>query len=596
MNVTHRSRTGLFAVQPRFLVQLLSFTFAIIAVLSCTSFAASATKCGHPKLSGSFLQPDLGDKWSILQWQKEFRYMQEASLNQLFLQWTADSKQKTTIFPSSLSGYTQSTKHDVVERALRTADENGAQVFVGLQVNDDWWTIYLSDASWLNNEARVANALADDLWSRYQHHPSFAGWYLPFEVDNVETTRAEWNNLVAFYRTVGGHLHQITPEKPIVISPFYTTQDAMSSAQWQKMWEYVLKRSLIDVIALQDGVGAGHATRADLPEWFTAVHNAIVNARPSTLLWADTETFTPESLTMPIRNIVNDMVAVQPYVSNYLSFSFNHYLSPQQVDPLYYKTYMAYLASGKVESVAPTAVDNLSAAAVDSSTVRLTWSGATDNFGVVGYRLLREGYREITIQGRATSYIDSGLDAGMTYTYQVRAFDAAGNASPWSAVASASTPPPTLYPVNIGVGKPYAASMQADPSYPDSGGVELTDGTIGTTDFSDPAWQGRATTQTYGFTLDLGSLQVIREIRSHWLQDEESGILFPQKATYWVSPDNVTFSSVGTVKNPLHIPGTRVWWYTLTDLASVTGRYVQMRVIPGGYAEWTFLDEIEVRQ
>jgi hypothetical protein len=312
--------------------------------------------------------------------------------------------------------------------------------------------------------------------------------------------------------------------------------------------------------------------------------------------WVDTETYIQGYHTMPIHTIVDDMRAVQPYVSNYVSFSFNHYLSPQQVNPLYYETYMDYLATGRVESVPPTPPANLAATALDSATIQLTWSGSTDNVGVVGYKVMRNGQQVTTLYSTDTSYVDSGLDDGMTYSYQVRAFDAAGNNSSWSNEASASTPPLHLYPTDIALGKPYTASMAADPSYPDTGGVELTDGILGTTNFEDPAWQGRATTQNYSFTIDLGSVQVIKEIRSHWLQDEGPGILFPQATKYSVSTDNVTFVPVGTVKAPLPVAGPRLWWYTLTDLNSVSGRYVRVQVIPGANAEWTFIDEIEVRQ
>jgi len=568
----------------------------LILVFCCYPVAGAKSQCARPALRGSFLQPALGDSWTLEQWRDEFQYMRDALLDQMLIQWTADSKEKTTVFPSTLAGYTQNTQHDVVERALQTADACGAQVYLGLQVNDDWWTNYIDDASWLQNEATTANALADDIWQRYQYHPSFAGWYLPFEVDNVETSSPQWDNLVAFYRTVGNHLHKLAPGKPVVISPFYNTGEGLTPSQWQTMWEYVLQRSPIDILVLQDGVGAGHATKSQLPEWFSAVGNAIEHSRPIMQFWADTETYTQGYATMPIHSIVNDMRAVQPYVTNYVSFSFNHYLSPQQVNPLYYETYMDYLATGKVESVPPTPPADLTAVAVDSATIDLTWAGSTDNVGVVGYKVLRNGRHVATLYSTDTSYADSGLDAGMPYAYQVRAFDAAGNNSSWSNVASASTPPPHLYPTDIALGKPYTASMPADPGYPDTGGVELTDGILGSTNYADPAWQGRATTQAYTFTIDLGSVQVIREIRSHWLQDEQPGILFPQKITYSVSADNVTFVAVGTVKKPLPVAGPRLWWFTLTDLNSVSGRYVQVRVIPGSNAEWTFIDEIEVRQ
>jgi hypothetical protein len=321
---------------------------AALAIILLPCLPGVAQDCSGPSIRGSFLQPALGDAWALKQWRDEFHYMRNARLDQMVIQWTADSKDKTTIYPSGIAGYTQNTKHDVVKRALEAADASGAQVYLGLQINDNWWTNYISNWPWLENEGKVANTLADDLWKRYGQHKSLTGWYLPFEVDNVASTPAEWNNLVAFYRTVGNHLHKLTPGKPIVIAPFFNPAADLSPSQWETMWEYVLKRSPIDVLALQDGVGASHVPKAELPEWFSAVQNAIENSRPSMQFWADTETFISDYEPRPIRSIVNDMCVVEPYVSSYLSFSFNHYISPQQVNPLYYETYLDYLATGKV--------------------------------------------------------------------------------------------------------------------------------------------------------------------------------------------------------------------------------------------------------
>jgi hypothetical protein len=568
-------------------------TLAIV-VLSCLSSVAQ--DCSGPSIRGSFLQPALGDAWTLEQWHDEFHYMREARLDQMVIQWTADSKEKTTIYPPGIAGYTQNTKHDVVKRALDAADASGAQVYLGLQINDDWWTNYISDRPWLDNEAKVANALADDLWKRYGQHGSLTGWYLAFEVDNVASTPAEWNNLVAFYRTVGNHLHKLTPGKTIVIAPFFNPAADLSPSQWETMWEYVLKRSPIDVLALQDGVGASHVTKAQLPEWFGAIRSAIESSRPSMQFWADTETFTSDYEPRPIRSIVNDMCAVEPYISSYLSFSFNHYISPQQVNPLYYQTYLDYLATGTVERVRPTTPTDLTSAALDSQTIRLMWVASTDNVGVVGYNILRDGGQIASQRDGTTTFLDAQLNPGTTYTYQVRAFDAAGNESGLSNTTTATTPEPHLYPTNIALDKPYTATMPANPSYPDTGGVELTNGILGSTSYADLAWQGRATTKIYSFTIDLGSREVIKEIRSNWLQDAVSGILLPQSVTCSVSDDNVNFTPVGTVKKPSLGDGTQSWWYTLTDLNNIDGRYVRVQVKPGSNAEWTFIDEIEVRQ
>jgi chitodextrinase len=326
------------------------------------------------------------------------------------------------------------------------------------------------------------------------------------------------------------------------------------------------------------------------------VQSAIRKARPGMALWANTETFQDGFQTMPIHAIVRDMCVVQADVSNYLSFSFNHYLSPQQANPLYYQAYLDYLRTGRVESFPPTSPANLSGTAVDSATIQLSWTGSTDNLGVVGYKIFRDGKRVANVYDAATTFIDSGLRPGATYSYQIEAFDAAGNMSVESNSVTLTTPPPHLYPVNLSLGKPYSATMQADAGYPDTASVELTDGVLDSANYSDPAWQGRATTKGYSFTIDLGALQEIREIRSEWLQDIASGIFLPKQVTCSVSADDLNFTVAGIVKSPSAGDETKSTWYTLTDLAGLSGRYVQLRVTPGSSAEWTFVDEIEVRQ
>ena len=194
------------------------------------------------------------------------------------------------------------------------------------------------------------------------------------------------------------------------------------------------------------------------------------------------------------------------------------------------------------------------------------------------------------------TFLDSQLIPGTTYTYQVKAFDAAGNDSALSDATTATTPDLHPYPTNISLGKPYTATLPAHPSYPDTGGVELTDGILDSANFANPAWQGRATTTVYSFTIDLGAVQVIKEVRSHWLQDKPSAVLLSRQVTCLVSDDNVNFTVVGAVSKPSPGDDTLSLWYTLTDLASVNGRYMRLQVKPGSNAGWTFIDEIEVRQ
>ncbi|MBG6218212.1 hypothetical protein IWX75_002693 [Arthrobacter sp. CAN_A6] len=78
---------------------------------------------------------------------------------------------------------------------------------------------------------------------------------------------------------------------------------------------------------------------------------------------------------------------------------------------------------------------------VSGATANLVWTTSSDNVGVAGYRVTRNGTLLAgTVTG--TSFSNSGLAAG-TYTYTVAAFDAAGNYSIASNSASVTVLTPT---------------------------------------------------------------------------------------------------------------------------------------------------------
>ena len=94
-------------------------------------------------------------------------------------------------------------------------------------------------------------------------------------------------------------------------------------------------------------------------------------------------------------------------------------------------------ASLPPDSVAPTKPAGLSAQVVSATAIRLSWTASTDpsnGSGLMGYRIYRNG----TLIGTApsTTFTDTGLIAGATYSYQAVAFDASGNASGFSATAT----------------------------------------------------------------------------------------------------------------------------------------------------------------
>lgn len=98
----------------------------------------------------------------------------------------------------------------------------------------------------------------------------------------------------------------------------------------------------------------------------------------------------------------------------------------------------------------PTIPTDLTATATSPVQVQLSWTASTDNVGVVGYDIRRDGV--IIGSSPTNSYTDNTASPSTPYTYEVRAKDGIPNYSDWSAPAYVTTPadttPPTV-PTNL---------------------------------------------------------------------------------------------------------------------------------------------------
>jgi chitodextrinase len=86
------------------------------------------------------------------------------------------------------------------------------------------------------------------------------------------------------------------------------------------------------------------------------------------------------------------------------------------------------------DTQAPSAPSSLTAS-TKKTQILLSWKAATDNVGVTGYEVWRNGTKIASTA--ATSY--SETPAAGTYTYSVIAYDAAGNRSAASNSVSVTT-------------------------------------------------------------------------------------------------------------------------------------------------------------
>lgn len=85
----------------------------------------------------------------------------------------------------------------------------------------------------------------------------------------------------------------------------------------------------------------------------------------------------------------------------------------------------------------PTVPTGLQSTAVTATSAALKWTASTDNVGVSGYDVLRNGV--VVASTESPVYNDTGLTASTTYQYAVRARDLAGNQSGLSQAISVQT-------------------------------------------------------------------------------------------------------------------------------------------------------------
>ncbi|MET0402701.1 MAG: glycosyl hydrolase family 18 protein [Cystobacter sp.] len=94
------------------------------------------------------------------------------------------------------------------------------------------------------------------------------------------------------------------------------------------------------------------------------------------------------------------------------------------------------------DTQAPSAPSGVGAPSKTSTSVTLSWTASTDNVGVTGYEVFVNGGASASAStAGATTVTVSGLQPNATYTFTVKARDAAGNRSAASSAFSTTTPP-----------------------------------------------------------------------------------------------------------------------------------------------------------
>jgi Concanavalin A-like lectin/glucanases superfamily/Phosphoesterase family/Pectate lyase superfamily protein len=191
--------------------------------------------------------------------------------------------------------------------------------------------------------------------------------------------------------------------------------------------------SASEVQALYSGASSTAPTAT-----LSANPTSITSGQSSTLTWSSMNASSCTGTGFSTGNAVSGSVTVKPSTATTYSVSCTGSGGTAKASTTLTVT---------ADTTPPSVPTGLTATAVSSSQINLTWIASMDNIGVTGYKIYRNGTQVGT--SNTTNDSDTGLAQSTSYSYAVAAYDAAGNTAAQSSAVSALTQPVIA---TIGVG------------------------------------------------------------------------------------------------------------------------------------------------
>lgn len=179
---------------------------------------------------------------------------------------------------------------DPAEKLFAEGDRRHLEFFVDTGDMANWWVQADPGAELARARERIQL-----VYRRYGHHPSFKGFYVPYECYVMwDAQRALTRTL---YWEVAAACKAVAPNKPVMISPFFIIDDQhalgdfrwATPAEYAEFWTDVLQDSAIDIVALQDrGEHLSYYTDEQCAPFFAAMKQTCDATGKQ--LWANVET------------------------------------------------------------------------------------------------------------------------------------------------------------------------------------------------------------------------------------------------------------------------------------------------------------------
>lgn len=299
-----------------------------------------------PFFISSFIQKWYAKDFTIERWIDELQMLKDIGIREIILQSVVDTKNKYAVYPTKINGYSVNEK-DMILFALDAAKSVGIKVRIGLGESDDWWEKGWHDFNWLSGEAEINKKIINEIFDKYGYHEAFGGWYIPYEFSEFfSTTKSQQAHLNLFYKSMANEMKSKNSNFTIMIAPFYNSNKYKIGCLdiWSTAIEGVLINTGIDIVSLQDSVGAGFNTINNIGMLFYYTKQATDSL--GITLYADTETFiATDNGNVPVsqEEILKRMSEVKPYVKGFVAFSFNHFQNKNELNQRSnYQDYLEY--------------------------------------------------------------------------------------------------------------------------------------------------------------------------------------------------------------------------------------------------------------
>ncbi|WP_199750621.1 DUF4434 domain-containing protein [Gynurincola endophyticus] len=183
------------------------------------------------EIEGKHWNPDI-QKLTDDQWKKMIKGMHQLNMNMIVIQevfrkdayagknsLTVENYDGKAFYPSSIyPGRMDISAEDPIEAILSEADRLDMNVWMGVGLFA-WFDFSPESLKW-------HISIAEELWQKYGHHPSFYGFYVSEEMggslDNWETTEEmqqfRKKEMVHFFKEFKSYTTSIAPGKPVMLA------------------------------------------------------------------------------------------------------------------------------------------------------------------------------------------------------------------------------------------------------------------------------------------------------------------------------------------------------------------------------------------